>query len=107
MAGHLRLNDTSHFRAIHRRSGANARHSRRGGNPVVLARRFWIPACAGMTVKERIELLELDASGIHAAEYLTVLPPPDMLHRKLHEAIETARARIETIEGDVGQEGAA
>ena len=70
--------------------------------------KHWIPACAGMTVpracREQIELLELDASGIHVAEYLTVLPPPDVLHRKLHEAIETARARIEAHEGDAGQE---
>lgn len=49
--------------------------------------------CAGKNT-EQIELLELDASGIHVAEYLTVLPPPDVLQRKLHEAIETARARI-------------
>jgi hypothetical protein len=34
----------------------------------------------------------------------TVLPPPDVLHRKLHEAIETARARIEAKDGDAGQE---
>jgi len=44
---------------------------------------------------EQIELLELDASGIHVAEYLTVLPPPEVLREKLHIAIETARARIE------------
>lgn len=59
--------------------------------------------CAGKN-NEQIELLELDASGIHVAEYLTVLPPPDVLHRKLHEAIETARARIEAKDGDAGQE---
>ena len=58
--------------------------------------------CAGKN-NEQIELLELDASGIHVAEYLTVLPPPDVLHRKLHEAIETARARIEAKEGDAVQ----
>jgi predicted nuclease of restriction endonuclease-like (RecB) superfamily len=62
--------------------------------------------CAGKN-SEQIELLELNASGIHVAEYLTVLPPPDVLHRKLHEAIETARARIEANEGDAGQEGMA
>jgi hypothetical protein len=66
-----------------------------------------IPAYAAMTAERQIELLELDASGIHVAEYLTVLPPPEVLHRKLHEAIETARARIEANERDVGQEGAA
>lgn len=39
--------------------------------------------------------------------YLTVLPPPDVLHRKLHEAIETARARIEAKDAGQGQEGTA
>lgn len=59
--------------------------------------------CAGKN-NEQIELLELDGSGIHVAEYLTVLPPPEVLYRKLHEAIETARARMEAKEGDVRQE---
>jgi predicted nuclease of restriction endonuclease-like (RecB) superfamily len=51
--------------------------------------------CAGKNT-EQIELLEVGAAGIHVAEYLTVLPPPDILRQKLHEAIETARLRIET-----------
>lgn len=59
--------------------------------------------CAGKN-SEQIELLELDAAGIHVAEYLTVLPPPEVLHRKLHEAIATARARIEARGGDDGRE---
>jgi len=42
---------------------------------------------------EQIELLELDAAGIHVAEYLTVLPPPEVLRAKRHEAIEVARTR--------------
>lgn len=50
--------------------------------------------CAGKNT-EQIELLELGAAGIHVAEYLTVLPPPKVLSAKLHEAIETARKRIE------------
>ena len=50
--------------------------------------------CAGKNT-EQIELLELSTSGIHVAEYLTVLPPPEVLRKKLHQAIETARARIE------------
>lgn len=50
--------------------------------------------CAGKN-SEQIELLELDGAGIHVAEYLTVLPPPEVLHKKLHEAIATAQARIE------------
>lgn len=59
--------------------------------------------CAGKN-SEQIELLELDASGIHVAQYLTVLPPPEVLHRKLHEVIETARARIEANADDADQE---
>ena len=55
--------------------------------------------CAGKN-SEQIELLELDGAGIHVAEYLTVLPPPEVLHKKLHDAIETARARIEAKGGE-------
>ena len=51
--------------------------------------------CAGKNT-EQIELLELGSAGIHVAEYLTVLPPPEVLREKLHKAIETARMRIET-----------
>jgi hypothetical protein len=47
---------------------------------------------------EQIELLELDAAGIHVAEYLTVLPPPEVLQAKLHDAIEVARTRIQSRE---------
>lgn len=43
---------------------------------------------------EHIELLELNRSGIHVAEYLTELPPRELLTARLHRAIETARARI-------------
>jgi predicted nuclease of restriction endonuclease-like (RecB) superfamily len=43
----------------------------------------------------RIELLELDKSGIHVAEYLTVLPPKDVLQRKLQEALALSRAQID------------
>ena len=45
---------------------------------------------------EQIELLELGGAGIHVAEYLTVLPPPDVLRKQLHNAIETARMRIDS-----------
>ena len=55
--------------------------------------------CAGKNT-EQIELLELDGAGIHVAEYLTVLPPLEVLHRKLHEAIATAHARIEAKENN-------
>ncbi|MFC6978221.1 hypothetical protein [Microbulbifer taiwanensis] len=55
--------------------------------------------------KEQIELLELDASGIHVAEYLTVLPPREVLQAKLHEAVERSRARLARNQ-DIGEEDA-
>jgi predicted nuclease of restriction endonuclease-like (RecB) superfamily len=51
--------------------------------------------CSGKK-REQIELLELGARGIHVAEYLTVLPPRDVLQAKLHEAIARSRARLES-----------
>ena len=39
-----------------------------------------------------MELLELEASGIHVAEYLTALPPRELLEAKLLAAIQRARA---------------
>lgn len=50
--------------------------------------------CAGKK-EEQIELLELGQSGIHVAEYLTVLPPRNLMRQKLHAAIEISRARLE------------
>jgi len=44
--------------------------------------------------QEQIELLELDKSGIHVAEYLTVLPPREVLQAKLHQSIAQARQRL-------------
>ncbi len=49
--------------------------------------------CAGKK-QEQIELLELDKSGIHVAEYLTVLPPREALQARLHQAVENARLRV-------------
>ncbi len=49
--------------------------------------------CAGKK-QEQIELLELDAAGIHVAEYLTTLPPREILEKRLHEAVVNARARL-------------
>ena len=42
---------------------------------------------------EQIELLELHNSNIHVAQYLTVLPPKNILETKLHQAIENAKNR--------------
>ncbi len=55
--------------------------------------------CAGKK-QEQIELLELDKSGIHVAEYLTVLPPREQLQAKLHQSIAAARRRLEQKEDD-------
>jgi predicted nuclease of restriction endonuclease-like (RecB) superfamily len=49
--------------------------------------------CTGKA-DEQIELLELDKSGIHVAEYLTVLPPRDVLRAKLQQATENAHRRL-------------
>jgi predicted nuclease of restriction endonuclease-like (RecB) superfamily len=49
--------------------------------------------CAGKK-QEQIELLELDQSGIHVAEYLTALPPKELLQAKLQQAIIFARHRL-------------
>jgi predicted nuclease of restriction endonuclease-like (RecB) superfamily len=51
--------------------------------------------CAGKNT-EQIELLELGRSGIHVAQYLTELPPRDILRRKLHEAIARSRMALES-----------
>jgi hypothetical protein len=59
--------------------------------------------CAGKNT-EQIELLELGTSGIHVAEYLTVLPPPEILRQKLHQSIETARNRLELRAGENNEE---
>jgi hypothetical protein len=39
----------------------------------------------------KVKLLELDKSGIHVAEYLTVLPPKALLQAKLQEEMSAAR----------------
>ena len=50
--------------------------------------------CTGKK-QEQIELLELDKSGIHVADYLTVLPPRDEFQRRIHGAMLKARARLD------------
>jgi predicted nuclease of restriction endonuclease-like (RecB) superfamily len=49
--------------------------------------------CAGKT-EGHVRLLRLDESGIRAAQYLTELPPREVLERKLHDAICLARERL-------------
>ncbi|MCX6348018.1 MAG: PDDEXK nuclease domain-containing protein, partial [Candidatus Aureabacteria bacterium] len=66
-----------------------AKHDQRPGENSPLG----LILCAGKD-SEEIELLELDAKGIHVAEYLTELPPRKLLERKLHEAVRLARAQL-------------
>jgi hypothetical protein len=50
--------------------------------------------CAGKK-RETIELLEIKKSGIRVAEYLTELPPREILARRLHKAIEEAKRQFQ------------
>jgi len=65
------------------------KHERRKGEDKPLG----IILCAGKD-HELVELLELGKSGIHVAEYLTELPPRELLEKKLLNAIQTARQRF-------------
>jgi predicted nuclease of restriction endonuclease-like (RecB) superfamily len=49
--------------------------------------------CAGKK-RETVEYLNLDARGIHVAEYLTDLPPREVLEDRFHRAIESAKNRL-------------
>jgi predicted nuclease of restriction endonuclease-like (RecB) superfamily len=48
---------------------------------------------------EQVELLQLGASGIRVATYLTELPPKALLERKLRAAAERARERLREVVG--------
>lgn len=76
------------------------KYERKQGEEVPLG----IILCAGKS-SEQIELLELGRSGIHVAEYLTVLPPKDVLKRKLHEAIKRSRLVLENRSEDDSSKG--
>jgi predicted nuclease of restriction endonuclease-like (RecB) superfamily len=49
--------------------------------------------CAGKK-RETVEYLDLGKSGIHVAEYLTELPPREVLRERFHQALAAARARL-------------
>lgn len=66
------------------------KHDRREGEESPLG----LILCAGKS-EEHVELLQLDKSSIRVAEYMTELPPREVLGQKLHAAITTARRRIE------------
>lgn len=45
--------------------------------------------------QETIELMELDNGSIHVAQYLTKMPPKEVLEKKLLQAIENAKEQLE------------
>lgn len=71
------------------------KHERQPGEDAPLG----LILCAGKN-REAVELLELEKSSIHIAEYLTALPPREVLERKLHEAVTSARGRLALKPGD-------
>jgi hypothetical protein len=66
------------------------RHERQPGEEPPIGRVL----CAGKS-DERVELLELEKTGIRVAQYLTELPPREILQKRLHEAMVSARAQLE------------
>jgi predicted nuclease of restriction endonuclease-like (RecB) superfamily len=54
--------------------------------------------CTGKN-HEHVELLQLDKSNIRVADYLTLLPPKELLEAKLHRSIEIARQRLALEDG--------
>ena len=46
--------------------------------------------CAGKD-QDDIEYLKMDQSGIHVAQYINELPSQELLEKKFHQAIESAR----------------
>lgn len=51
--------------------------------------------CTGKN-QEHVELLQLPQSNIRVADYLTQLPPREILQAKLHQSIELARNKLQT-----------
>jgi predicted nuclease of restriction endonuclease-like (RecB) superfamily len=66
------------------------RHERQPGEERPLA----IILCAGKK-RETVEYLDLGRSGIHVAEYLTELPPRELLRERFQRALALTRARLE------------
>jgi predicted nuclease of restriction endonuclease-like (RecB) superfamily len=48
--------------------------------------------------QEDVEYLELDATGIHVAQYLTQLPPREILEEKLRKAIQIAHSKHDQLQ---------
>jgi hypothetical protein len=73
------------------------RHERQPGEEAPVA----IILCAGKK-RETVEYLDLGRSGIHVAEYVTELPPREVLRERFHHALAAARARLEQREPSPG-----
>ncbi len=69
-----------------------SKHEQREGEKAPLG----IILCAGKK-QELVEILELCQSGIHVAEYMTELPPRELLEQKLLSAIASAKERINAL----------
>ncbi|MDP1829648.1 MAG: hypothetical protein Q8L48_40660 [Archangium sp.] len=65
------------------------RHERQRGEEAPVA----LILCAGKR-SETVEYLQLDRDNIHVAEYLTQLPPRDVLEARFRKALEAARASV-------------
>lgn len=65
------------------------RHERQDGEEKPIG----LILCAGKK-RETVEYLDLGRGGIHVAEYLTELPPRELLAQRLHEAVARARLRL-------------
>ncbi len=50
--------------------------------------------------EEQIELLQLDKSGIKVAQYLTELPPREVLMRQIQKSLEAAKAHFDNFPSD-------
>ena len=49
--------------------------------------------CTGKNA-EHIELMDLENSNIKVAEYITMLPPKEILKERLHRAIDIAHTKL-------------
>jgi predicted nuclease of restriction endonuclease-like (RecB) superfamily len=63
-----------------------AKHERQTGEESPLG----LILCADKS-DEHVKLLELESSGIRVAQYMTELPPREVLERRLHQALRAAR----------------
>ncbi len=54
---------------------------------------------------KQVALLSLDSGNIRVAEYLTVLPPRDVLQRELVEAIRRGREQLARRSLPIADEG--